>query len=157
MAQLAAPMDPLMPTTEFEMFQNRQRSNWVRLRTLVTLRWFAIAGQLIAITVAQKLYGLRLELGLCYLAIGASVIANLVAMFVFPENKRLTETQNMLMVLFDLLQLGFLLFLTGGLHNPFALLMLGPVTISAAVLTLRSTVFLGGTAIVMVTFLAQSP
>ncbi len=122
---------------------------------MILLRWFAIAGQLTAITVAQQMYGLRLELGLCYLAIGASVIANLVAIFVFPENKRLTETQNMLMVLFDLLQLSFLLFLTGGLHNPFALLMLGPVTISAAALTLRSTVFLGGTAILLVSLLAQ--
>jgi two-component system sensor histidine kinase RegB len=55
------------------------------------------------------------------------------------------------MVLFDLLQLAFLLYLTGGLHNPFALLLLGPVTISATVLTLRSTVFLGRTAIVLVT------
>ena len=122
---------------------------------MILLRWFAIAGQLTAITVAQHMYGLRLELGLCYLAVGASVIANLVAIFVFPENKRLTETQNMLMVLFDLLQLSFLLFLTGGLHNPFALLMLGPVTISAAALTLRSTVFLGGNAIVLVSLLAN--
>ncbi len=122
---------------------------------MILLRWFAIAGQLTAITVAQQMYGLQLELGLCYLAIGASVIANLVAIFVFPENKRLTDTQNMLMVLFDLLQLSFLLFLTGGLHNPFALLMLGPVTISAAVLTLRSTVFLGATAIMLVSLLAQ--
>ena len=131
------------------------RSNWIRLRSMILLRWFAIAGQLTAITVAQQLYGLRLELGLCYLAIGVSVIANLVAIFIFPENKRLTETQNMLMVLFDLLQLSFLLFLTGGLHNPFALLLLGPVTISAAVLTLRSTVLLGVTAITIVTVLTQ--
>lgn len=131
------------------------RANWIRLRSMILLRWVAIAGQLTAITVAQQLYGLRLEIGLCYLAVGASVIANLVAIFVFPENKRLTETENMLMVLFDLLQLSFLLFLTGGLHNPFALLMLGPVTISAAVLTLRSTVFLGATAIVLVSLLAQ--
>lgn len=122
---------------------------------MILLRWFAIGGQLIAITVAQKFYGLQLELGLCYLAVGASVIANLVAIFIFPENKRLTETQNMLTVLFDLIQLSFLLFLTGGLHNPFALLMLGPVTISAAVLTLRSTVVLGGTAILLVSLLAQ--
>lgn len=122
---------------------------------MILLRWVAIAGQLTAITVAQQMYGLRLELGLCYLAIGASVIANLVAIFVFPENKRLTETQNMLMVLFDLVQLSFLLFLTGGLHNPFALLMLGPVTISAAALSLRSTILLGGCAILFVSLLAQ--
>ena len=59
------------------------------------------------------------------------------------------------MVMFDLLQLGFLLHLTGGLHNPFTLLMLGPVTISATVLTMRSTLLMGGTAIVIVTLLSQ--
>lgn len=60
-----------------------------------------------------------------------------------------------MMVLFDLLQLAFLLYLTGGLNNPFAMLLLGPVTISANVLGLRSTVVIGSTAIVLVTFLSM--
>ena len=132
----------------------QERSNWIRLRTLILLRWVAIVGQLAAINVAQAVYGLRLEVGLCYLAVGASVIGNLIAAFVFPPNKRLTESENLLMVLFDLMQLSFLLYLTGGLHNPFALLLLAPVTISASVLGLRSTVLIGGAAILMVTFLA---
>ncbi len=122
---------------------------------MILLRWVAICGQLVALTVAQRYYGLQLELGLCYLAVGVSVIGNLIAIFVFPENKRLTETENLLMVMFDLLQLAFLLFLTGGLNNPFALLLLGPVSISAAVLTTRSTLLVGGTAIVLVTLLSE--
>ena len=126
------------------LFGTQERSNWIRLRTLILLRWVAIAGQLAAITVAQRMYNLQLELGLCYLAVGVSVIGNLIAIFVFPENKRLSETENFLMVLFDLLQLSFLLYLTGGLHNPFALLLLGPVTISATVMSLRSTTIIGG-------------
>ncbi len=134
----------------------RTRANWIRLRTMILLRWVAITGQLIAITVAQTIYGLQLELGLCYLAIGASVIGNLVATFMFPESKRLSEIENLSMVMFDLLQLAFLLFLTGGLHNPFALLLLGPVTISATALSLRSTLVLCGTAIVLVTLLAEA-
>lgn len=135
--------------------QREQRSNWIRLRTMILLRWVAIIGQLTAIEVAQRLYNLQLELGLCYLAVGISVIGNLIAMFVFPENKRLSETENLLMFLFDLLQLSFLLYLTGGLHNPFALLILGPVTISATVLTARSTLLLGSTAVVLVSLLAE--
>ena len=122
---------------------------------MIVLRWVAIVGQLTAIVVGQHIYGLQLELGLCYLAVGVSVIGNLIAIFVFPENKRLSERENLAMVMFDLLQLGFLLFLTGGLHNPFALLLLAPVTISAAVLTTRSTLLIGGTAIVMVSLLSQ--
>lgn len=133
----------------------QQRHNWVRLRTMIILRWVAIFGQIVAITVAQRLYNLQLELGLCYLAIGVSIIGNLIAIFVFPENKRLSEIENLLMVVFDLLQLSFLLFLTGGLHNPFALLLLGPVTVSAAIMSLRSTVVLGVLALIIVTVLAQ--
>lgn len=132
----------------------QQRGSWIRLRTLILLRWVAIGGQLAAITVAQQFYQVRLDLGLIYLVIGIAVVANVLATFIFPENKRLTETENLLMVIFDLLQLGLLLYLTGGLHNPFALLMLGPVTVSANVMGLRSTLFIGGAAIVLVTLLA---
>ena len=127
------------------------RSNWVRLRTLILLRWMAIGGQLTAITVADRFYGVDLPLGLCYGAVGASIIANLFSVFLFPENKRLTEMEALLTLLFDLTQLSFLIFITGGLTNPFALLVLAPVTISASALDLRTTIFLGLSAILLVT------
>ncbi|SPF79529.1 sensor histidine kinase RegB [Pseudoprimorskyibacter insulae] len=142
-----------MVSDELSLFREHKRSNWIRLRTMILLRWVAIAGQIIALIVAQRLYNLQLELGLCYLAVGVSVIGNLIAIFVFPENKRLSESENLLMVMFDLLQLCFLLFLTGGLHNPFAVLVLAPVTVSAAVLPLRSTVVLGATALLLISLL----
>lgn len=150
MAQFGAPRGEVTGTN---LLSGQQRSNWIRLRTLILLRWVAIVGQLTALTLAQRMYGLQLELGLCYLAVGVSVIGNLIAIFVFPENKRLSERENMAMVMFDLFQLSFLLFLTGGLHNPFALLLLGPVSISAAVLTSRSTLLVGGAAIILVSLL----
>ena len=104
--------------------------------------------------IAAFYLGLRVELGLCFLAIGASVISNLIAMTIFPENQRLSDRDAMLTLLFDLAQLAFLLFLTGGLNNPFALLILAPVTISATALTLRSTLILGGLAVVLISCLA---
>ena len=125
-----------------ELISKGRRSNWIRLRTIIMVRWVAIVGQLIALIVAQSIFELQLEYGLCYLAIGISVIGNLIAMFVFPENKLLSESENTFMILFDLLQLCFLLFLTGGLNNPFSILVVGPVTISASVLSVRSTLFL---------------
>lgn len=130
------------------------RSDWVRLRTLIYLRWMAIGGQLAAITVASEVYGFDLPLGLCYLAVGASVIANLVAIFLFPRNKRMTEAEALLALLFDLSQLSFLLFLTGGLTNPFAILILAPVVISASALELRTTLVLGAMAVLYVSLLA---
>jgi two-component system sensor histidine kinase RegB len=143
-----------MTDTTFGLFKEQNRSNWIRLRTLVMLRWFAIAGQIVAITVAQQFYNLQLDLGLCYLAVGVSVVGNIIAIFVYPENKRLSEAEAISMLLFDLLQLGFLLFLTGGLHNPFALLILAPVTISATALPARSTLLLGGIALGVATLLS---
>ncbi|PJF09963.1 sensor histidine kinase RegB [Pseudorhodobacter sp. MZDSW-24AT] len=138
----------------YALLSRDARSDWVRLRTLILLRWMAIAGQLAAITVADRYYDMNLPLGLCYLAVGASVIANLVSAFVFPENKRLSEAEAMLVLLFDLSQLSFLLYLTGGLTNPFALLILAPVTISASALELRTTLFLGSLSIIFITLIA---
>ncbi|MDZ4094645.1 MAG: ActS/PrrB/RegB family redox-sensitive histidine kinase [Paracoccaceae bacterium] len=132
-------------------FSHENRNAWVRLRTLIMLRWLAIIGQLVAITVADRFYGMHLPLGLCYLTVGASIIANLISVFIFPENKRLSELQALFMLLFDLAQLSMLIFLTGGLTNPFALLILAPVTISASALALRTTLILGAIAIALIT------
>jgi two-component system sensor histidine kinase RegB len=133
------------------LMNRKTRSDWVRLRTLILLRWLAITGQLTAITVADQTFGMQLPHGLCYLVVGAAVIANLIAIFVFPESKRLSEAEAMGSLLFDVSQLAALLYLTGGLNNPFALLILVPVTISASALELRTTVILGGVAIALVT------
>lgn len=127
----------------------------VWLRTLILLRWLAITGQLAAITIADRWFGLILPLGLCYLAVGISVIANLGSIFIFPSNRRVTEREALTSLLFDLAQLSFLLSVTGGLHNPFALLVLAPVTISASVLGLRSTLILGFCAVLSVTVVAN--
>jgi two-component system sensor histidine kinase RegB len=125
--------------------------NWVRLRTLIVIRWVAIIGQVSAITVAMRLFNLQIDIGLCSAVIGASVIANLIAMFVYPENKRLSEKELTWTLVFDLTQLAALLFLTGGLNNPFALLILAPVIISATALGPRNTILVGGVAIVLAT------
>lgn len=142
-----------MTHSELGIFQEKQRASFIRLRTMILLRWFAIVGQLAAITLAEQLYNLRLEIGLCYLAVGVSVVGNLIAIFVFPENKRLNEAENFLMVLFDLLQLCFLVYLTGGLHNPFSILILGPVIVSATIMSLRSTIIIGATALTLVSLM----
>ncbi len=119
------------------------------------VRWIAIVGQLIALVVAQRVFELNLQYGLCYMAVGVSAAANLVAVFIYPENKRLTGQENFLMILFDLLQLCILLFLTGGLNNPFSILVVGPVTISASVLGVRATAILAIVAIVCVSMMVE--
>ena len=143
-----------MPFPATGLYPGDIQSDWVRLRTLILLRWMAIAGQIAAITVADLYYQIQLPIGLCYLVVGASVIANLVSSYVYPETKRLSETEAMLTLMFDLSQLSLLVYLTGGMANPFALLILAPVTISATALELRTTVILGSLAIALMTFAA---
>lgn len=144
-----------MAEAPFNLLNREAHSEWVRLHTLVNLRWLAVVGQSAAVLFASLQLELLLPVGLCLLAIGASALFNIVSSIVFPGNKRLSERETMLTLLFDLSQLAFLLFLTGGLNNPFALLVLAPVTISATALKLRSTTFLGLTAVLLITLVAR--
>ncbi len=130
------------------------RGDWVRLRTLVALRWLAISGQIAAVLIASRYLDVDLRLDLCGLAIAASILFNLVALATNPANKRLNEVSVTATLLFDVSQLCVLLYLTGGLSNPFSLLLLAPVTISATALRLASTLLVGSVAIVAITFLA---
>jgi two-component system sensor histidine kinase RegB len=147
-------MESRMPAATIGLGGETQTSTWVRLRTLILLRWMAVFGQAMAIAVAHRWLQMDLPLGLCFLLVGASVISNLIATFIFPESKRLTESEAFAFLLFDLGQLALLLALTGGLHNPFVPLIVAPVTISATALRLRSTVLLGAVAIGLVTLIA---
>ncbi|MFZ3580673.1 sensor histidine kinase RegB [Loktanella sp. DJP18] len=143
-----------MTSEDTDVLQDRERSNWVRLRTLLILRWCAIGGQIAAIIVATRYYGLLIEPGPVAMTIGAAMVANLLTSFVYPENKRLSEREASAMMAFDIVQLAVLLYLTGGLNNPFALLILAPVTIAATVLHLMSFVALGLLAIVMISIIS---
>jgi len=135
------------------LFNNAARSDWIRLRTLISLRWLAITGQTIAILVASLILELNIRLDLVALAIGLSIAFNLFSLWFHPKNTRLTEREAMLTLLFDIGQLALLLYLAGGLSNPFVLLFLAPVTISATALTLRSTLLLAVVTIVAITAL----
>ncbi|MFN4164448.1 MAG: ActS/PrrB/RegB family redox-sensitive histidine kinase [Ferrovibrio sp.] len=120
-----------------------QMSGRVRLQTLVLLRWIAIVGQLLAILFVHFGLNFRLPLLPALGIVGVSALLNILLFVVYPTAKRLSEIGAAGYLAFDLLQLGLLLFLTGGIDNPFALLILVPVTVSATILTLRSTVLLG--------------
>lgn len=154
MRQTTGNPPPLMTDMSVDLLGLEARSNWVRLRTLINLRWLAVVGQSGAVLFVSFSLNLQLSIGLCFLAIGASVTFNVVSSIILPENHRLSERESLWTLLFDLSQLGVLLFLTGGLNNPFALLVLAPVTISATALRLQSTVFIAGFAILMMSVVA---
>ena len=129
----------------------------LRLRTLVLIRWVAIFGQAFTILLVHFSFGFELPLGLLLGAVVLSAAINLPATFVHSGATRLSERSAALLLAFDILQLGFLLALTGGLQNPFAILLLMPVTLSATALSLGTTVLLGLLSINLVTALALVP
>ncbi len=129
-------------------------SERVRLQTLVLVRWLAVAGQTAAVFGVRFGLGYDLPLLACLVVIGASAGFNLAWMVRTPSATRLDVRQTTVHLGFDLLQLSALLYLTGGLHNPFTLLLLAPITTAATVLSLRRTIFLGLLGLALITFLA---
>jgi two-component system, sensor histidine kinase RegB len=126
----------------------------LRLRTLVRLRWLAIIGQASAVLGVHFVLGFPLPLSLCLAAVALSAWLNIFLSIRWRKSIRLQETHSGLLLLYDVLQLGVLLYLTGGLENPFSFLFLVPVTISATSLTTRWTIWLGVMAFGCATFLA---
>ncbi len=129
------------------------REDWVRLRTLVLLRWMAIAGQLAALIVANRHFGITLNLPACLVVIGLSIGVNLLSGLLPAPSRRLSASETLAILMFDTAQLSALLYLTGGLNNPFALLLLVPATIAATALSDRATAIVGSQAIATVTLL----
>jgi two-component system, sensor histidine kinase RegB len=115
----------------------------LRLDTLVRLRWLAVTGQATAVSVVHFGLGFRLPFGLCFLVIAASAWLNLALRIRYPASHRLGEPAATLLLGFDILQLAALLYLTGGLQNPFSMLFLAPVLISATALPPERTLALG--------------
>ena len=126
----------------------------LRLRTLVRLRWLAIVGQAGAVLGVHFVLGFPLPLSACLAAVALSAWLNIFLSIRWRKSVRLQETHSGLLLLYDVLQLGVLLYLTGGIENPFAFLFLVPVTISATSLTTRWTIWLGIVAFGCATFLA---
>ena len=120
-----------------------QQSNRLRLNTLIRLRWLAIVGQSVAVLVVAYGLSFPLPVGLCFGLIACSAWLNLMLAFRFPAAHRLKPLAAMGILVFDSLQLAGLLYMTGGLTNPFSLLMTVPVVISATSLPLKLTAVLG--------------
>ena len=119
----------------------------LRLGTLVRLRWLAVVGQAGGVFFVAWGLGYPLPLVQCLLLIGLSIILNLVLTFRFGPAARPSSVISTVQLGYDLIQLAALLSLTGGLHNPFCVLLLAPVVVSATTLPPRSTLILSGVAI----------
>jgi two-component system, sensor histidine kinase RegB len=136
-------MDRPPTTPTFKGIVN-ERESQLRLVTSVRLRWVAVLGQLAAIAAVTLLYGFPVNIGSCLVLIAMSAWLNVFLVIRYPARYRLGIRFAFGLVVYDLLQLVGLLYLTGGIQNPFAVLMVAPITVAAATLPPRYTLFLGG-------------
>jgi len=125
----------------------------VRLDTLIRLRWLAVFGQALAVLVVYDGLDFDLPLLPCLAVIGLYAWLNIALRLRFRGSTRLEPDRSAWLLAIDIAELAILLFLTGGLQNPFAFLFLGPVLISATALPVRITLILAGFAIACATVL----
>lgn len=130
-----------------------RRARRLRVDTLVRLRWLAVAGQTAAVIGTHYGLGFALPAAPIFLVIAASAWLNIGLRIRFALNHRLEDGPAALLLAYDVLQLSALLFLTGGLSNPFAVLFLAPVTISAVSLAPRLTLFVGALTVALASLL----
>ncbi len=126
----------------------------IRLRTLVRLRWLAVIGQAATILFVSNFLGYQLPFAACFAVIALSAWLNVFLALRWRSGQILSTRAAGLLLSYDVVQLAALLYLTGGLENPFAILFLVPVTVSATSLTLRWTVSLGVMAFLFSSLLA---
>ena len=110
--------------------------------TLIWLRWLAIVGQTAAILVAHYALGLQFPVIACFVCVSASVVANVGLRVRFPVSHRLDDSWAVYVLAYDVAQLAALLWLSGGLANPFSFLFLAPIMTAAVALPLRRTLIL---------------
>ena len=116
---------------------------YVRLDTILRLRWLAALGQLTAIFIVAHGLEFAFPALACVAIVGVSALLNLALQIAFNPMQRLEPVYAAALLALNIVELAALLFLTGGLQNPFSFLFLAPVLISATVLPIRMTVGLG--------------
>ncbi len=129
--------------TEIADSDFRHPRRHVRLDTILRLRWLTALGQLAAIFIVSQGLDFDVPVIPCVAIVGLSALANLVLQIAFNPMQRLEPVYAAALLALNIVELAALLFLTGGLQNPFSFLFLAPVLISATALPIRLTIALG--------------
>ena len=116
--------------------------NTVLLINLIKIRWIAIVGQLTTLFTIFFVFNFTIPLTECLIVVALSILVNFYSYFIQRGNPTLTDKKTFLFLLFDISQLVGLLFLTGGVFNPFVVLILAPIIISASYLSALWTILL---------------
>ena len=125
----------------------------LRLRTLTLIRWIAVFGQLGAIIISFYYLNFIFNVYQAFFLILCSAVLNIIIMIRYPLTKILNFNETFYFLFYDLVQLVLLLSLTGGLTNPFCVLILAPIVIAATYLDLKRTILIVAISTILVTAL----
>ena len=128
--------------------------NQIKLLTLINIRWAAIFGQFITISIVYFYFNFNFKIEYCYLLVLFSFVLNIFLQIRSKKTDLLSNKQATFSILYDLFQLFGLLFLTGGLTNPFSILIVAPITIAAGFLNLRSSILIGIFSVLLIVILS---
>jgi len=123
------------------------------LQTSIKLRWLAIVGQSLAVLFVNFGLGFDFPAMLCGALIASSIWLNIFMTMRYPASYRPSDDAATMIFIYDIAQLGGLLYLTGGLQNPFSILLIVPVVVSATSHSLRRTLLLGLFVVIIATIL----
>ena len=110
-------------------------------KTVVILRWIALIGQLITIYIVHFFLNFNLPIILCSITIFCGGLTNIFIQFTFRKNQ-LSNIESTILLFYDVIQLSVLIYLTGGVTNPFVIFLVVPAIVSSTLLNLPSTFFL---------------
>ena len=116
----------------------------LRVRTVVTLRWVLVGGEAALLTLAAAVLDFSAPYSLCFALVGLAAWANLLVGIATPGQRLLSPTEATVQLGFDVVQVAALVFLTGGIVNPFVIMMVAPVALAAATQPLGAILALGG-------------
>jgi len=133
---------------KFSEFFTSKDNIFLDKKTLVTLRWIALVGQYLTINVVNFIFKFELPFFYCSIVIFIGVISNFYLQFIFRKNQ-LNNFTSTFFLFYDLIQLSLLLYLTGGITNPFSILLIVPAIVASTFLNLKSTINLTITTVVI--------
>ena len=120
--------------------------------TYITLRWIGIIGQLIAVNFVYLFLNPSFDFITSNLIIFLGILSNLYLIFIYKKTQ-LSDRSAFIFLLIDILQLGILLYLSGGITNPFVIFILIPSVFSSSNLSLRTNTLLVILTIIIIVFL----
>jgi two-component system, sensor histidine kinase RegB len=121
--------------------------------TYISLRWIAIIGQLISISLVYFYFKFDFNFITANLIVLLGSLSNLYLIFIYKKTQ-LSDRSALLFLIIDILQLGFLIYLTGGIINPFIIFILIPTVFASSNLGLRTNILLVTLTILMIIFLS---